>query len=39
MCTTQQRRGQFPEAYMAIKVEQDINRYCKRIGKQVSHTV
>jgi hypothetical protein len=38
MCTTQQRRAQFPEAYMAIKVEQDINRYCKRIGKQVSHT-
>lgn len=34
MCTTQQRRQAFPEAYMSIKVEQDINRYCKRIGNQ-----
>mmetsp|Transcript_32202 Transcript_32202/g.60495 ORF Transcript_32202/g.60495 Transcript_32202/m.60495 type:complete len:239 (-) Transcript_32202:460-1176(-) len=33
MCTSVKRRNDFPEAVMAVKVEQPIETYCKRIQK------
>ena len=36
MCTTQQRRQAFPEAYMSIKVEQDINRCALQRRKKLN---
>jgi len=33
ICNTQKRRSDFGEAMMAIKAEQDLNQYCKRITK------